>query len=144
MAIAIASDHAGFELKKLLVETISIQQLTIKDFGCPDIQSCDYPDYGHALARWVNAQPVIRKGILVCGTGIGMCMVANRYPNVRAALCHSVYDAEYARKHCDANVICLGARTTTAELAREFVSSFLSARFDGGRHERRVSKINEV
>ena len=141
MTIGIASDHAGFELKKILSDFMSCHQLTVKDFGCNSENSCDYPDYAHQLAKWINKNPK-RKGILICGTGIGMSMSANRYPNVRAALCHSTYDAEYARKHCDANVICLGSRTTTAELAREFISVFMGTSFEGGRHLQRVKKIS--
>lgn len=144
MALAIASDHAGYELKRILIEYISAQQLTVKDFGCFNLNSCHYPDYGHELAQWVNEMPNRRKGILICGTGIGMSMVANRHSKVRAALCHSTYDAMYSRKHCNANIICLGSRTTTPELAREFVEIFIGTQFEGGRHLLRVNKISTL
>lgn len=141
MAIGIASDHAGFELKSLLSNHFFCTGISLCNFGCDNNSSCDYPDYGHSLAEWVNELPNRRKGILICGTGIGMSMVANRHHNVRAALCHSTYDAEYSRRHCDANIICLGSRTTTYELAIEFIDRFLNTAFDGGRHSRRVEKI---
>ena len=144
MAIGIASDHAGYELKKILIEHGFCLGITIYDFGCNNTESCDYPDFAHALGKWVDQLSQSRKGILICGTGIGMNITANRHPNVRAALCHSTYDAEYSRKHCDANVICLGARTTTAELAREFVNVFMNTPFEGGRHNNRVEKINKI
>ena len=139
--IAIACDHAGYELKKVIVEFLSVNGISVRDVGTHNIQSCDYPVYAKKVAEFVNNEPN-NIGILVCGTGIGMSIVANRYPNVRAALCHSNYDARMSRKHIDANVICIGSRTTTPELAREFVDVFLNTDFEKGRHKKRVDQIN--
>ncbi len=139
--IGIACDHAGYELKRAIVDFLSANGMTVKDFGTHDKNSCDYPVYAKKVAQFVDDNPE-NIGILVCGTGIGMSIVANRYPNVRAALCHSNYDARMSRKHLDANLICLGSRTTTPELAREFVDIFLATSFENGRHKRRVGKIN--
>ena len=139
--IGIACDHAGYDLKKAIIEFLSVNGLSVRDFGTHSRRSCHYPVYAKKVAEFVNTDPD-NIGILVCGTGIGMSIVANRYPNVRAAICHSDYDARMSRKHIDANVICIGARTTTPELAREFVDVFLSTAFEGGRHKKRVDQIN--
>lgn len=140
--IGIACDHAGYDLKRIIIDFLSVNGLSVKDFGTHDRKSCDYPVYAKKVAQFVEDNPD-HIGILVCGTGIGMSIVANRYPNVRAALCHSNYDARMSRKHIDANIICLGSRTTTPELAREFIDIFLATSFENGRHRRRVDKIND-
>lgn len=139
--IGIACDHAGYGLKKAIIEFLSVNGMSVRDFGAHDTESCDYPIYAKKVAEFVNDNPD-NIGILICGTGVGMSITANRYPNVRAALCHSNYDAKMSRKHIDANVICLGSRTTTPELAREFVDIFLATSFENGRHKRRVGQIN--
>jgi len=139
--IGIACDHAGYDLKRAIVDFLSVNGISVRDFGAHNRRSCDYPTYAKKVAEFVNDNPD-NIGILVCGTGIGMSITANRYLNVRATLCHSNYDAKMSRRHIDANIICLGSRTTTPELAREFVDVFLNTAFEGGRHEKRVNMIN--
>lgn len=139
--IGVACDHAGYPLKRTIIDFLSVNGMTIKDFGTHSRRSCDYPVYAKKVAQFVDDNPE-NIGILICGTGIGMSIVANRYLNVRAVLCHSNYDARMSRKHLDANIICLGARTTTPELAREFVDEFLQTAFEEGRHRKRVDLIN--
>jgi len=138
--IAIASDHAGFRLKeqiKLLLDQLGHAH---EDLGTHDELSCDYPDFAHAVARGV-AEGRFRLGVLVCGTGIGMSMAANRHPGVRAALCTESYAARMAREHNDANVICLGSRIVGQGLAEEIVRAFVQAKFFAGRHSVRVAKM---
>lgn len=138
--IHLASDHAGFNLKSLLTRHLEKSGHKIVDHGTDSEQSCDYPDYAHALCQAVATSA--ETGILVCGTGIGMSMAANRHPEIRAALCASELAARLCRQHNNANVLCLGARVTGEELALAIVDAFLSAGFEGGRHERRISKIS--
>lgn len=141
MRIAIASDHAGFRLKEMLKEYLTRQHYDITDFGTTSDEKSDYPDFAKQLASHVAAGRALR-GILVCGTGIGMCIVANRFSGVRAAVLRTVEDALMSRRHNDANVACLGGRVSGAELARKLVDIFLTTGFDGGRHEVRVKKID--
>ncbi len=138
--IAIGSDHAGFLLKQRIIEKLKIGENEIKDFGCYSNGSCDYPDYGHLVANAVNSSG-FEKGILICGTGNGICMVANKYEHIRAALCWNQEITELARKHNDANIICLPARFMDFELAVELVHIFLTTAFEGGRHLTRINKI---
>ncbi len=138
--IAIANDHAGHELKELLASRVRELGHTVLDLGPPREGSVDYPDYAHAVAR-VVATGEADVGILVCGTGIGMSMAANRHGGVRAALCHDAFTAEAARRHNDANVLCLGGRTTGPGVALQILDVFLATPFDGGRHQRRVQRI---
>jgi ribose 5-phosphate isomerase B len=138
--IVLASDHAGVALKTELIQFLESRGDAFRDLGPVDEQSVDYPDYAHDLAREVQAGRAER-GILICGTGIGMSMVANRHPGVRAALCHDAYTSEMARRHNDANVLCIGARVTAGGAATHMVAIFLETPFEGGRHERRVAKI---
>jgi len=138
--ILIASDHAGFRLKRQLVEFLSDRGETPLDLGVEDDHSVDYPDYAHRLASAIEAGEADR-GILICGTGLGMSMSANRHPGIRAALCHDAYTAEYARRHNDANVLCLGGRVLGPGVAEQIVEIFLDTAFEGGRHQRRVDKI---
>lgn len=133
--IAIASDHAGFALKEMLRAAFGAL-----DLGTHSDASCDYPDYADALCRWVLAEKG-RRGILVCGSGTGMSISANRHKGIRAALCRSGLEAELARKHNDANVLCLGARISGEEVAKECVERFLNTEFEGGRHSARVEKM---
>ena len=141
--IVIASDHAGVELKSHLVELVRAQGLDIKDLGPGDTSSVDYPDFAHAVAAAV-ASSEADLGILICGTGIGMSLAANRHPGVRAALCHDAFTAEMARVHNDANVLCVGARVTGGGVVEQMVEIFLNTDFEGGRHERRLSKISAL
>jgi ribose 5-phosphate isomerase B len=138
--IVIASDHAGVELKARIVQILSESGHEVRDLGPADATSVDYPDFAHLVASAVSAGEAER-GILICGTGIGMSMAANRHPGVRAALCHDAFTAEMARLHNDANVLCIGGRTTGIGVAEQIVQLFLDTPFEGGRHQRRVDKI---
>ncbi len=138
--LIIGSDHAGLELKRELAAVASELGYELRDVGTHTSDSTDYPDYAHQVASAVAAGEGI--GLLVCGTGIGMSMAANRHPGVRAALCGDVFSAGMARQHNDANVLCIGARVVGPGLAAEILKAFLGASFEGGRHERRVNKID--
>lgn len=137
---AIASDHAGVDLKMVIINYFNATGLTIKDFGPRTNDSCDYPDYGKKVAEFVSENPEEHIGILICGTGSGMTLVANKYTEIRAVVCYSEYATKMARAHNDANIMCLGSRATTAELAIEYIKIFLSVDFEGGRHAIRVEK----
>jgi len=141
MRILIASDHAGYELKQLISEYAGNRGHEVVDLGPSSGAAVDYPDFAHDLADRV-AHGECERGILVCGTGIGMAMAANRHTGVRAALCHDAFTAEAARRHNDANVLCLGSRVTGSGVALQIADVFLAMPFDGGRHERRVGKID--
>ena len=143
MKIAIAADHAGLPLKRELVEALQSSGHEVKDFGTQSAQSVDYPDFAWEVARAV-ARPEVDRGVLVCGTGIGMSIVANKHRGVRAAVCTSEFEARMARAHNDANVLCLGQRVVGAGLARGILDAFLETAFEGGRHEKRVQKIRDV
>jgi ribose 5-phosphate isomerase B len=138
--IGIGCDHAGLELKASLVQHLQERGLAVVDFGTNTSASCDYPDFAHALAGAVESGSVAQ-GVLVCGTGVGMSMSANRHAGVRAVVCSEPLSARMARKHNDANVLCLGARVIGIETALDILDAFLGASFEGGRHERRVKKI---
>ncbi len=138
--IVAASDHAGLPLKRVVLAHLEERGIAAEDLGTFDEASVDYPDFAHRLAERV-AMETGTIGILICGTGIGMSMTANRHPGVRAALCHDAYTAEMARRHNDANVLCMGARVLGPGVATQLVDVFLATRFEGGRHERRVQKI---
>jgi ribose 5-phosphate isomerase B len=138
--IAIAADHAGFELKAVLVDDLRKAGVKVVDLGTNSTESVDYPDFADAVAKALKAGKAAR-GVLVCGTGIGISIAANRHKGVRAALCRDATDARLAREHNDANVLVLGGRTTGVEVARDCLKSFLSTPFSGGRHARRVEKM---
>ena len=138
--IAIAADHAGVELKKILVAELEQAGYQTQDLGTHEALSCDYPDFAHALASSV-ARGEVPKGVLVCGTGVGMSMSANRHQGVRAVVCSEPLSARMSRKHNDANVLCLGARVIGVDTAREILDAFLRTEYEGGRHARRVGKI---
>lgn len=139
--IAIAADHAGFALKEVLKEDLLAAGHQVMDLGTADgATSVDYPDFGAALARAIAAGEATR-GVVVCGTGIGISIAANREPKVRCALCHDVTTAKLAREHNDANVIAFGARVIGAEVARDALKTFLATAFAGGRHTGRVGKL---
>jgi ribose 5-phosphate isomerase B len=137
--VFIASDHAGFSLKEILRADLSARGLRVEDIGPSSAEVCDYPLPAHALCAEVTANG--GRGILICGTGIGMCMAANRHRGIRAALCTEDYAARACRAHNDANVLCLGARVTAPHLAAELADIFLRTEFEGGRHARRVALI---
>jgi ribose 5-phosphate isomerase B len=139
--IAIGADHAGFAMKAVLVTDLGKMGYDVLDLGTNSEVSVDYPDFGFAVGRAVIAGDAVR-GILVCGTGIGMTIAANRDPAVRAALCTSGLMARLAREHNDANVMALGSRIIGIEVARECVRQFLSTSYSGGRHADRVAKLS--
>lgn len=136
--VFLASDHAGFELKNELKEAIKGLGYEVVDLGTNDKNSVDYPDYAHLLASKLEPNCY---GVLVCGTGIGISIAANRHENVRCALCHDEFTARLAREHNDANAIAFGARVIGAGVAISAVEAFLKTEFAGGRHEKRVKKI---
>lgn len=136
--VFLASDHAGFELKNELKEAIKGLGYEVVDLGTNDKNSVDYPDYAHLLASKLEPNCY---GVLVCGTGIGISIAANRHENVRCAICHDEFTARLAREHNDANVIAFGARVIGAGVAISAAEAFLKTEFAGGRHERRVKKI---
>lgn len=138
--IAIASDHAGYDLKAILAQDLAEMGYEVLDLGTDGPQSVDYPDFGAALAEVVGAGKVDR-GILICGTGIGISMAANRHSGVRAAVCWDETSTRLTREHNDANVLALGARLLGVEVAKDCVRTFLSTDFAGGRHARRVAKL---
>ena len=141
MKIAIASDHGGFELKRELIPHMESQGASVTDLGCADKTSVDYPDYAFPLALAVK-NGEYDFGVLICGTGIGMSICANRIPGVRCALCSEPVSARLTREHNDANVLALGARIIGVETAKATLDAFISTAFSGGRHKRRVEKID--
>ncbi len=140
MKVAIASDHGGFALKAELIRHLSKQGYECVDFGTHSADSCDYPDYAHLVCNAVTGGEC-ELGILLCGTGIGMSMAANKHNGIRCALCGDCFSAEMTRRHNDANVLSMGARVIGPELAMRIADTFLAAPFDGGRHQRRVDKF---
>jgi len=142
-SIAIGSDHRGIQLKKALIESLKQQGYQMKDVGTSTEESCDYPDFGAAAAKLVSLGECER-AIVICGSGVGMSMAANKIKGVRAALCHSVESAEMSRRHNDANVLALSADQIPTDLANAICFKWLSAEFEGGRHARRVQKISDL
>lgn len=141
--IPIASDHAGFGLKEIVKKYLTDHNYEYKDFGTFSEDSVDYPDYAHKVGASVNNN-VYGRGIVICGSGNGVQMTVNKYPNVRCALCWNEEIASLARQHNDANIISLPARFVSPELALKMVDIFLNTAFEGGRHQRRVEKINKL
>jgi ribose 5-phosphate isomerase B len=139
--IALGADHAGFELKQRLAELLASEGHSVADLGTHSLESTDYPDWAGRVADAVAAGAVDR-GVLVCGSGVGMAIAANRRRGVRAVPASDLYTARLARAHNDANVLALGARIVAPALAEEILAVFLSTPFDGGRHERRVAKLD--
>ena len=139
-SVAIGSDHAGFALKESLVETLAQLGYETIDLGTDSVDSVDYPDFAHAVAAALGAGKA-DKGVLICGSGIGISMAANRHPDVRAALVHDALGARICRQHNDANVIVFGGRMIGIEVARDCLDVFLNTEFEGGRHQRRIDKI---
>jgi len=141
MNIIIGSDHAGFDLKEQIRKFLSEKGYNIKDVGTFSHESVDYPLIAKELAQNI-AEKKFSRGILLCGSGLGMSITANRFRNVRAALCHNIYTVELSRKHNDANILVLGGRILGSGLALEMVDIFLHTDFEGGRHLRRVEEID--
>jgi ribose 5-phosphate isomerase B len=140
MKIAIGSDHAGFALKAKLITILEAEGHQVKDFGCYSEDSIDYPDYAHPVANEVE-QDAADFGVLICGSGNGISMTANKHQGIRCALCWTPEIASLARQHNDANILSLPARFISEELAIDILHAFLSAQFEGGRHATRVGKI---
>ena len=143
MGIALACDHGGFELMREVKSYLDLNGFEYKDFGTYSTDSCDYPEIAVTAARAIACGEYGR-GILICGTGVGMAIAANKIPGIRAALCNECFTAEMSRRHNDANVLTLGARVTGAGLALKIVEVFLNTGFDGGRHLRRVEMLNAL
>lgn len=142
-SIAIGCDHRGFALKELIIAWLQNEGYSYQDFGCYSTEPVDYPDIAQKVGEAV-ASGSFDQGILICSTGIGMCIAANKIKGVRAALCHNVFAAQRARQHNDANVLCLGGEDVDTSVALETVKTFLTTDFEGGRHTRRVSKIRAL
>lgn len=142
--VVIASDHGGYDLKSHLIASLQAWGYPVEDLGTAGAEAVDYPDYAAALARRIVAQSGQVMGVLICGTGIGMSIAANRFPGVRAALCTSAYMARKARAHNDANVLCLGGRVLGVGEADDILKTFLESAFEGGRHAQRVAKIEQI
>ncbi len=138
--IFIASDHAGYFLKEYIKKVLSKKNLLLNDLGTESKDKVDYPDYAHKLSRFVkkNHNTI---GILICGSGQGMIMSANKHTNIRAALCHDVKSTKLSRLHNDANIITLGSRMISKKNAIKFINIFLQTKFEGGRHKKRIRKI---
>ena len=143
MKIAIGADHAGFPLKQAVKSWLEEHGYEVEDLGTFNTESVDYPDYAAAVAHAV-ANNQADRGILICGTGIGMSMSANKVPGIRAALCTDAYTARMSRRHNDANVLCMGARVVGIGVAESIVEAWLAEEFEEGRHARRVAKINAL
>lgn len=143
MLVAIGSDHGGFRLKEEIKELLTEENITFKDFGTYTAESVDYPDIAKQVGEAiVNGE--CAKGILICGTGIGIGIAANKIKGIRAALCHDVFSAKMTREHNDSNVLTMGERVIGPGLARMIVSTWLSTEFIGGRHAKRIEKISQL
>ena len=141
--IAIGSDHGGYLLKEEIKKHLKKKGYEFKDFGTDSTASCDYPVYAEKVCRAVQSGEC-EKGILICGTGIGMSMCANKCKGIRAAVCGDHFSAEFTRKHNNANVLCLGARVIGAGVAMQLVDIFLTTEYEGGRHEKRVEMMMQL
>ena len=143
MKIVVGSDHAAYELKEAIKEKLINEGHEVIDVGCDSPESVDYPKYGHAVGRAV-ASGEAERGIAVCGSGIGISIACNKVPGIRAALCTSVEMAEMCRRHNNANVVCMGARMISQELAFDIVDKWMTTEFEGGKHLRRINEIEDL
>lgn len=143
MKIAIGSDHGGYNLKEAIKKHLSEKGIQFYDIGTHSTESCDYPDYAIKTAQAV-ASGEYDRGILICGTGIGVCIAANKVKGIRAALCADTFSARMSREHNDANILCMGERVTGAGLAADIADEWLKGVFAGGRHTNRVKKIMDI
>ena len=143
MRLAIGSDHGGYELKEKIKQLLEELEISYKDFGTNSEESVDYPDFAEKVAKGVTDKDY-KLGILICGTGIGMSIAANKIDGVRAALCHDLFSAQATREHNNSNVLTIGARVIGDQLALEIVKTWLKSDFDGGRHQRRIDKIAKL
>jgi ribose 5-phosphate isomerase B len=142
-ALALGSDHAGYELKEAIKTFLEAREIPFKDFGCFNTDSVDYPDFAADVARSIQKGECLQ-GVLCCGSGVGVAIAANRFPGVRAVPCVDAHTATMSRRHNDANVICFGGRMIAPEYAQELLEIFINTSFDGGRHQRRVEKLDTV
>jgi len=143
MTLAIGCDHGGFELKKEIIELLHELNIELIDYGTDSLKSVDFPDFGEKVSQAVSTGKTER-GILICGTGIGMSIVANKFPKIRASLCNDLYTAKMSRFHNDANILVLGGRVVGKGLAKEIVKVWLSTPFEGERHCVRLNKITQI
>lgn len=143
MKLGLASDHGGFPLKQAILQFLKKKKIEVLDLGNHGTDSVDYPDYAIRVAELVSKGKV-DAGLLVCGTGIGMCIVANKFKNVRAAVVEDSYTARMAKEHNNANILCLGGRVLDAKKGQEAIEAWLEAKYQGGRHDRRLEKIREI
>jgi ribose 5-phosphate isomerase B len=143
MRVAIGSDHAGIHLKRELKKILEELGHECIDFGPQTPESVDYPDFGEKVSEAVSSNKVDR-GVLICGTGIGMSIVANKFPGIRASLCNDLYTARFSRLHNDANVLVIGGRIVGVDLAKEILKTWFTTEFEGGRHLRRIEKIKSI
>ena len=144
MKISIASDHGGFELKSRVIEILKKRKIEVEDLGNESAtESVDYPDYAIRVAAMVS-QEQVDAGLLICGTGIGMCIAANKFKGVRAAVVSDTYSAKMAKEHNNANILCIGGRVVESAKAEAILTAWLDAKFEGGRHDRRLEKIKEI
>lgn len=143
MTIAIGCDHAGIELKEEIISLLKNLNIQFIDFGTDTPESVDYPDFGEKVSEAVSTGK-IEKGILICGTGIGMSIVANKFPGIRASLCNELFTAKMSRLHNDANILVLGGRIVGKDLAKEIVRTWVNTPFEGNRHSRRLDKISKI
>lgn len=141
MKIAVGSDHGGFEFKKMVIEFLQEIGQEVVDVGCFSTDSVDYPDFADKVCASVQNSSC-EQGILICGTGIGMSIAANRYRDIRAALCHEAYTARMSREHNNANVLCMGGRVLGPEIGLDIVGTWVETEFAGGRHQRRLDKLS--
>lgn len=143
MTIAIGCDHAGVELKKEIISLLNDLRIECIDFGTDGPQSVDYPDFGEKVSSAVSSGKMA-KGILICGTGIGMSIVANKFPGIRASLCNDLFTAKMSRLHNDANILVIGGRIVGRDLAKEIVKTWVTTPFEGDRHSKRLEKIRFI
>lgn len=143
MKIAIGADHGGFELKEKLVKFLRKENYKVKDFGTNSLDSCDYPEFGIGVSRGVSSKRFDR-GILICKTGVGFCIVANKFPRVRAVICYNAKIAKLSRQHNDANILIFGSKFVNFDKAKNILKIWLSTDFEGGRHARRINQIKAL
>ncbi len=143
MKLVVGSDHAAYELKEAIKEKLISEGHEVIDVGCDSTESVDYPKYGHAVGRAV-ASGEAERGIAVCGSGIGISIACNKVPGIRAALCTSVEMAEMCRRHNNANVVCMGARMISRELAFDIIDTWMTTDFEAGKHLRRINEIEDI
>lgn len=142
-ALALGSDHAGYALKEAMKEFLEKREIPYEDFGCFSAESSDYPDFAAKVAQSVRKGECLQ-GVLCCGSGVGVAIAANRFPGIRAVTCSDAHIAAFSRRHNDANIICFGGRMIAPEYAQELLEIFINTPFEGGRHSRRIEKLDTI